>query len=138
MEEGLAIIGSPDDQLLDLLAATYRVRRQWWGNQVRLNFLINAKSGACAEDCGYCSQSRVSKAEISRYGLLPPEQILAFAQFTLSPDAAAVGHNDVADNGQAEAGTARLARAGFINAIEALEDAVRGARRRCRGQSPEP
>ena len=75
-EEGLSILRSPDEQLLDLLAATYRVRRQWWGNQVRLNFLINAKSGACAEDCGYCSQSRVSKAEISRYALLPPEQIL--------------------------------------------------------------
>ena len=75
-EEGIAILHSPDEQLLDLLAATYRVRRQWWGNQVRLNFLINAKSGACAEDCGYCSQSRVSKAEISRYALLPPDQIL--------------------------------------------------------------
>src|ERR1017187_5043089 len=69
-EEGISILRSPDEQLLDLLAATYRVRRQWWGNRVRLNFLINAKSGACAEDCGYCSQSRVSKAEISRYGLL--------------------------------------------------------------------
>jgi biotin synthase len=75
-EEGLSILRGPDEQLLDLLAATYRVRRQWWGNQVRLNFLINAKSGACAEDCGYCSQSRVSKAEISRYALLPPDQIL--------------------------------------------------------------
>ncbi len=75
-EEGIAILRGPDEQLLDLLAATYRVRRQWWGNQVRLNFLINAKSGACAEDCGYCSQSRVSKADISRYALLPPDKIL--------------------------------------------------------------
>ena len=43
---------------------------------MRLNFLINAKSGACGEDCGYCSQSRVSKAEISRFALLSPEQVL--------------------------------------------------------------
>ena len=78
--EGLAILHSPDEELLDLLAATYRVRRQWWGNRVRLNFLINAKSGSCAEDCGYCSQSRVSKADISRYALLPPEQILDSAR----------------------------------------------------------
>src|SRR5208282_406746 len=76
LEEGLSILHSPDEELLDVLAATYRVRRQWWGNQVRLNFLINAKSGSCAEDCGYCSQSRVSKADISRYSLLPPDQIL--------------------------------------------------------------
>lgn len=75
-EEGLSILRCPDEQLLDLLAATYRIRRQRWGNQVRLNFLINAKSGACAEDCGYCSQSRVSKAEISRFALLPRDQIL--------------------------------------------------------------
>src|SRR5208283_2912302 len=75
-EEGHSILRCGDEELLDLLAATYRVRRQWWGNQVRLNFLINAKNGACAEDCGYCSQSRVSKAEISRYALLPPERIV--------------------------------------------------------------
>ncbi len=75
-EEGLSILRSPDEQLLDLLAAAYRIRHRWWGNQVRLNFLINAKSGACAEDCGYCSQSRVSTAEIPRFALLPADQIL--------------------------------------------------------------
>jgi biotin synthase len=79
-EEGLSILQSGDEQLLDLLAAAYRIRRHWWGNQVRLNFLINAKNGACAEDCGYCSQSRVSKAEISCHALLPREEILAGAQ----------------------------------------------------------
>jgi biotin synthase len=76
-DDGLAILRSPDHELLDLLAAAYRVRRHWWGNQVRLNFLINAKSGSCGEDCGYCSQSHVSKtADISRYSLLPADQIL--------------------------------------------------------------
>jgi biotin synthase len=75
-EEGLAILHSPDEELLDLLSAAYRVRRQCWGNQVRLNFLINAKSGSCGEDCGYCSQSSVSKADIARYRLLPAGQIL--------------------------------------------------------------
>jgi biotin synthase len=76
-EDGLAILRSPDEELLDLLAAAYRVRRHWWGNQVRLNFLINAKSGSCGEDCGYCSQSHVSKtADIARYALLPADQIL--------------------------------------------------------------
>jgi biotin synthase len=79
-EEGLAVLRSPDEEILDVLAAAYRVRRRRWGNQVRLNFLINAKSGACAEDCGYCSQSRVSKAEIPRYALVPPEQILEGAE----------------------------------------------------------
>ncbi len=75
-EEGLAILQSPDDELLDLLAAAYRVRRCHFGNRVDLNFLINAKSGMCSEDCGYCSQSRVSKAEIARYRLVTAEEIL--------------------------------------------------------------
>ena len=66
-DEGLAVLRSGDEELLDLLAAAYRVRHRWFGNRVDLNFLINAKSGLCGEDCGYCSQSRVSKAEIPRY-----------------------------------------------------------------------
>lgn len=78
-EEGLAILRSPDAELLDVLAAAYRVRHRWFGNEVRLNFLINAKSGLCSEDCGYCSQSRVSRAEIPRYNLIDPQQILAGA-----------------------------------------------------------
>ena len=54
--EGLAILRADDDELLDLLAAAYRVRRCFFGNRVSLNFLINAKSGLCGEDCGYCAQ----------------------------------------------------------------------------------
>jgi biotin synthase len=75
-EEGLAVLKAADDELLDLLAAAYRVRRRWFGNRVHLNFLINAKSGQCGEDCAYCSQSRVSRAEIARYELLGPQQVL--------------------------------------------------------------
>jgi biotin synthase len=78
-KEGLAVLRSPDAELLDVLAAAYRVRHRWFGNEVRLNFLINAKSGLCSEDCGYCSQSRVSQADIPRYNLLDPQQILAGA-----------------------------------------------------------
>jgi biotin synthase len=75
-EEGLAVLRAGDEELLDLLAAAYRVRRRWFGNRVYLNFLVNAKSGHCGEDCAYCSQSRVSQAQIARYGLLGPQQVL--------------------------------------------------------------
>lgn len=78
--EGLAVLRAPDEQLLDLLAAAYRIRFRWFGNQVHVNFLINAKSGLCGEDCGYCSQSRVSQAEIVRYPILDPDEIVAGAQ----------------------------------------------------------
>ena len=49
---------------------------------------------------------------------------LAGAEFAFGPDAAAVGQDDVLDDGQAEAGAARLAGARFVDAIEALEDAI--------------
>ncbi len=75
-EEGVAILRSADEDLLDLLAAAYRVRFRWFGNRVHLNFLINAKSGLCGEDCAYCSQSRLSRADIPRYGLLDRAKIL--------------------------------------------------------------
>ena len=78
--EGLAVLRSPDEELLDLLAAAYRVRYRWFGNRVHLNFLVNARSGWCGEDCGYCSQSRVSEAAIPRYQLLDADEILAGAE----------------------------------------------------------
>ncbi len=75
-DEGLAVLRSGDEEMLELLAAVYRVRRRHAGNKVRLNFLMNAKSGLCTEDCGYCSQSSISKADIPKYKLVAPEQIL--------------------------------------------------------------
>jgi biotin synthase len=74
--EGLSVLRAADDQLLEILAAAYRVRRRWHGNRVSLNLLINAKSGRCGEDCGYCSQSRVSTAPIAKYDLVSDEQLL--------------------------------------------------------------
>jgi biotin synthase len=79
-DEGLSILRAPDEELLTLLAAAYRVRRKYFGNRVQLYFLVNAKSGLCPEDCGYCSQSKVSEAEIPRYRLLSAEQLLAGAR----------------------------------------------------------
>src|SRR5262245_11362678 len=78
-EEGLAILQSDDDELLDLLAAAFRVRQRYFCKRVQLYFLMNAKSGLCPEDCGYCSQSKISTADIAHYNLLKPEQLLAGA-----------------------------------------------------------
>jgi biotin synthase len=75
-DEALAVLDSADEQLLDLLSAAYAVRRRWFGRTVQLYYLMNAKSGLCPEDCGYCSQSKVSEAEIPRYNLLNAERLL--------------------------------------------------------------
>ncbi|MEX2139574.1 MAG: biotin synthase BioB [Pirellulales bacterium] len=75
-QDALSVLRCPDLDLLDLLAATYRVRHRYFGNTVQLYFLMNAKSGLCPEDCGYCSQSKVSEAEIPRYNLLNSQKLL--------------------------------------------------------------
>src|SRR5688500_6248385 len=73
--EALAILNADDEDLLDILAAGYKLRRRWFGNTVQLYFLMNAKSGLCPEDCHYCSQSQVSVADIPRYNLLSREKL---------------------------------------------------------------
>lgn len=76
----LSVLQSDDDRLLDLLHAAFRVRSRYFGKTVRLQMLQNAKSGACQEDCHYCSQSAVSTAPIERYNLLPQKQMIEGAR----------------------------------------------------------
>lgn len=68
-QEALQVLAVPEEELLDLVAACYRVRRHYHGKRIKLNMLINAKSGLCAEDCGYCSQSVLSQTGVDRYTL---------------------------------------------------------------------
>jgi len=79
-DECLSVLRSSDDDLLDLLHAAFRVRSRYFGKTVRLQMLQNAKSGACQEDCHYCSQSAVSTAPIERYNLLPQKQMVEGAR----------------------------------------------------------
>ncbi len=78
-EEAHGVLTAPNEELLSQLAAAYRVRYYHWENRVRLHFLLNAQSGLCPEDCHYCSQSKISTAEIEKYPLLAKEKILAAA-----------------------------------------------------------
>jgi len=75
-EECRDVLRTPDEDVLELLGAAFKVRERYFGRKVRLQMLLNAKSGACQEDCHYCSQSSVSTADIERYGLVSKEQML--------------------------------------------------------------
>ena len=77
--EAMAVLRAPDDDLRALLLAAFRVREHYFGRRVKLAMLRNARSGLCPEDCHYCSQSAVSKADIDTYQLLPFEQLVAGA-----------------------------------------------------------
>ena len=83
-EEALQVLAVPEEELLDLVSACYRVRRRYHGKRVKLNMLINAKSGLCAEDCGYCSQSIIAQSGVDRYALQSKEVLLAGARQALA------------------------------------------------------
>ncbi len=54
-EEALKVLRAPQAETLSIVHAAYRVRRAFHGDKVRIHVLQNAKSGACPEDCGFCS-----------------------------------------------------------------------------------
>ncbi|MGL6344608.1 MAG: biotin synthase BioB [Waterburya sp.] len=75
-----SILSANDLVLLEQLAAAYKIRHHYWSNRVRLHFLLNAQSGLCPEDCNYCSQSKISTAEIEKYPLIAQSKILQAAE----------------------------------------------------------
>lgn len=86
LEEGLSILHSSDDELLDVMSAAFKIRRQHFGKTVQLYQLMNAKSGLCPEDCGYCSQSKVSDAEIPKYNFLSRDKLMEGAKVAAERD----------------------------------------------------
>jgi biotin synthase len=51
-----------------------------FGDSTDMCSLVNAKSGGCAEDCGFCAQSRFAEAETPMHAMMEPEQILEHAR----------------------------------------------------------
>ena len=75
-DEARAVLAVPDERLSDLLSAAFSVRERRWGRRVKVCVLQNARSGLCPEDCGYCSQSKISTADIDTYRLMPHEELV--------------------------------------------------------------
>jgi biotin synthase len=89
-EEGLAILSTPDTDTLRLVTEAGRLRRQHFGNTVKVNYLVNLKSGLCPEDCTYCSQRLGSTAEILKYSWLKPEEAVEQARLGIGGGASRV------------------------------------------------
>ncbi|MBT4013613.1 MAG: biotin synthase BioB [Planctomycetaceae bacterium] len=86
-QQAMQILTSPDDEILDLMSAAFRIRKQYFGKTVQLYFLMNAKSGLCPEDCSYCSQSKDSAAEIPKYNILSQDKLLDGAKIAAERNA---------------------------------------------------
>jgi biotin synthase len=65
----------------DLLFRAHSQHRENFDpNQVQVSTLLSIKTGACPEDCSYCSQSARNEAQIERERLLPLHEVLEKAQ----------------------------------------------------------
>lgn len=78
-EQALALLTTSDDDVLDVVAAAARVRRAFFGRRVKLNLLVNMKSGMCPEDCFYCSQRLGSEAGALKYSWISPQEAVQTA-----------------------------------------------------------
>jgi biotin synthase len=63
-----------------LVERAWAARMERFGDSTDMCSLVNAKSGGCAEDCGFCAQSRFADAETPMHAMMSPEQILEHAQ----------------------------------------------------------
>lgn len=79
-DEAMAILTADDDDVLALVNGAFQIRKHYYGKKVKLNMILNAKSGYCPENCGYCSQSRDSAAPIEKYPFITKDEILSAAK----------------------------------------------------------
>ncbi|CAA9501225.1 MAG: Biotin synthase [uncultured Solirubrobacteraceae bacterium] len=63
-----------------LIERAWQARVERFADSTDMCSLVNAKSGGCAEDCGFCAQSRFAEAETPMHAMMEPEQILEHAR----------------------------------------------------------
>ena len=68
------------EQIEALIRRAWEARVERFADSTDMCSLVNAKSGGCAEDCGFCAQSRFAEAETPLHAMMEPEQILEHAR----------------------------------------------------------
>jgi biotin synthase len=63
-----------------LVERAWAARKERFGDATDMCSLVNAKSGGCAEDCGFCAQSKYAEADTPLHAMMDPEQILEHAK----------------------------------------------------------
>ena len=63
-----------------LIERAWEARVERFGDSTDMCSLVNAKSGGCAEDCGFCAQSRFADADTPMHAMMEPEQMLEHAR----------------------------------------------------------
>jgi biotin synthase len=68
------------EEIGELVERAWAVRQENFGDSTDMCSLVNAKSGGCAEDCGFCAQSRYAEADTPMHAMMEPDQILEHAK----------------------------------------------------------
>jgi len=69
----------------DLLFEAHSLHREFHApNEVQISTLLSIKTGACPEDCGYCSQSSKHTTNLERERLLPITEVIEKAKIAKS------------------------------------------------------
>ncbi|HEY5505286.1 MAG TPA: hypothetical protein VIK28_09020, partial [Sedimentisphaerales bacterium] len=61
--------------IFDLLSWANRIREKFKGNKIHLCSIVNAKAGACSENCSFCAQSSFYQTGSPKYGFVDPEPV---------------------------------------------------------------
>lgn len=77
--------------ILDLLSWANRIREHFKGNKIHLCSIVNAKAGACSENCSFCAQSSFYQTGSPKYGFVDPEPVSEAADEANQNHVTAVG-----------------------------------------------
>lgn len=77
--------------IFDLMSWANRIREHFKGNKIHLCSIVNAKAGACSENCSFCAQSSFYQTGSPRYGFVDPEPVLEAAEEANKNGVTAVG-----------------------------------------------
>jgi biotin synthase len=77
--------------IFDLMAGANRIREHFKGNKIHLCSIVNAKAGACSENCSFCAQSSFHQTGSPKYGFVDPEPVLEAADEANRNSVTAVG-----------------------------------------------
>ena len=56
--------------IFDLISWANRLREHFKGNKIHLCSIVNAKAGACSENCKFCAQSSFYQTGSPKYGFV--------------------------------------------------------------------